>query len=487
MATPISCNMLRIKHLAATLFSLLLVQTALASPDLPQIPDRTVSVMDYGAVADGITLNTQAFEKAVSALSKQGGGHLVVPEGLYLTGPIALKDAIDLHLERGAVILLSPDKTLHLKDGSVKPGISASKRHDVSITGEGIIDGNGQWWRGVKRSKVSDVEWKYYRRMGGTVTPDGKVWYPFGLKNLPDIADDAAAQEKKRTHLVRFTDCTRVAVQGVTLQNSPKFHLVPQRCKHVTIDGVTVRCPWNAQNGDGIDLMNCQEVLIAHCLVDVGDDGICLKAGAGEKGAKDGPCRNVIIEHNTVFHAHGGFVVGSEFSGGMENITVRHNTFMGTDTGLRFKSAPERGGVTGGIRISDIVMTDIQTDAIVFQTTYADRPVGREDNQAAATENYLPEFTDIVIERITCNGALTAIRAEGTPSTIHDVLIRDSVFLFYGEDQVLSAPGLITLQDVRLVPFPCPTPHSKTPSSPQAGPEGVEQSVSNVAYSRVRP
>ena len=221
----------------------------LTEPSLPSIPSLTLTVTDFGAVGDGITDNTAAFEKALAVLSKRGGGHLCVPAGVFLTGPVVLKDRIDLHLERGAMILLNPDKTAHLLKGKVQPGISASKRSDISITGEGIIDGNGEWWRGVKRGKVSDVEWAEFRRMGGTVTDDGQIWYPFDLKSFPNIAQTALEQEKLRTHLVRFTDCERVLVQGVTLQNAPKFHLVPQRCRQVVIDGVSVRCPWNAQNG----------------------------------------------------------------------------------------------------------------------------------------------------------------------------------------------------------------------------------------------
>ena len=121
------------------------------APAKVNIPAASVSILDYGAVPDGITLNTEAFRKAVSALEKKGGGHLNVPEGIFLTGPIVLKDCMDLHLERGAVILMSPDKRDFYDGKSVKPGISASKRHDVSISGEGIIDGNGAWWRPVKR------------------------------------------------------------------------------------------------------------------------------------------------------------------------------------------------------------------------------------------------------------------------------------------------------------------------------------------------
>ena len=358
-----------------------------------------------------------------------------------------------IHLERGAVILLSPDKREFLEKGKVRPGISASKRHDVCISGEGIIDGNGAWWRAVKRSKVSDTEWKEFLKMGGTVTDDGSLWYPFGLKAFPDIADTCLEQERMRTHLVRFTDCERVCVTGVTIQNSPKFHLVPQHCTDVTIDGVTVRCPWNAQNGDGIDIMQCQRVVVTRCTVDVGDDGICLKGGAGEKSLAAGPCKDILIEYNTVFHAHGGFVIGSEFSGGMENITVRHNTFCGTDTGLRFKSAPERGGKTRNIVIHDIQMTDIRDEAIVFQTDYADRPAGFDSNQPAQTQNFLPDFSDIHISRVVCRGCATAVRASGTLATVHDITLKDCTLFYHEKAAVLDDPQMIRMDNVRFLTF----------------------------------
>ena len=170
--------------------------------------------------------------------------------------------------------------------------------------------------------------------------------------------------------------------------------------------------------------MQCQRVYIARCTVDVGDDGICLKAGAGEKGLKDGPCKDIVIEYNTVFHAHGGFVIGSEFSGGMENITVRHNTFCGTDTGLRFKSAPERGGKTSNIRIHDIVMTDIRDQAIVFETSYMDVPVGTSGKKDDV-DGFLPEFTDISISNVVCRDARIGIAAKGNAQMIHDISISD--------------------------------------------------------------
>ena len=397
---------------------------SLTEPQTPQIPDNTVSIADFGAVGDGITLNTEAFASAIKAITKLGGGHIVVPAGVWLSGPITLKDNIDLHLERNSIVLFTPDRTAYLKDGKVLPCISASKRHDISITGEGMIDGNGEWWRAVKRGKVSDTEWNDFKRMGGTEADGGKLWYPFDLNNGENIAPDYKAQEKMRTHMVRLTDCERVLIKGVTVQNSPKFHIVPTRCNHVIIDGVTVRCPWNAQNGDGIDLMYCQDVLIVNNKVDVGDDGICLKAGGGPAALKYPPVARVLIRDNTVFHAHGGFVIGSEFSAGIEDIVVCGNTFSGTDTGLRFKSAPGRGGKTARIRISDIYMSDIRDQAIVFETSYMDVPVGTSGKKDDV-DGFLPEFTDISISNVVCRDARIGIAVKGTSRMVHDISISD--------------------------------------------------------------
>ena len=137
----------------------------------------------------------------------------------------------------------------------------------------------------------------------------------------------------------------------------------------------------------------------------------------------------------------------------MENITVRHNTFCGTDTGLRFKSAPERGGKCSNIRISDIVMTDIKDEAIVFQTTYADRPAGYEDNQAAKTQNFLPEFTDIHIERLSCRGCSAAIRCKGPLQMIHGITLKDATIFYNETERDIDDPLSIKLENVRLLTF----------------------------------
>ena len=218
----------------------------------PMIPSNEINIKDVGGVGDGLTLNTEAFTKGISKLNKLGGGKLVIPEGVWLTGPISMKDNIELHLDKNALIIFSPDKKLYVNP-EAKPGdrvyacIRASKRKNIAITGEGIIDGNGEYWRPVKRNKVSDVEWNTFKNViGGVEKSNGTLFYPWDTKNPEaNIAETPEAQEKMRNDIIRFTDCENVLIEGVTVQNSPKFHVHPLNCKNVIVDGVTVRCPWN--------------------------------------------------------------------------------------------------------------------------------------------------------------------------------------------------------------------------------------------------
>lgn len=403
------------------------------------IPENTVILTDFGGVGDGVTLNTEAFRKAISALTKKGGGRLVVPQGVWLTGPIQLKDNIDLHITRNAIVLFSPDKSLFVdKDGKSSrcdAGIKASKRKNIAITGEGIVDGNGAQWRPVKRGKVSDVEWKRFKEIGGVERGNGQLWYPWDVKaGYPNIAETPEQQEKMRQDLVRLTDCENVLIKGVTFQNSPRFHVHPCNSRNVIIDGVTVRCPWNAQNGDAIDISDCHQVLIVNSVVDAGDDGLCMKSGNMKPTALVNGCEDILIQDNTVFHAHGGFVIGSESITGMKRIVVRQCQFSGTDTGLRFKSGIGRGGKTEDIFISDIVMNDITDEAIVFQCDYVDRPAGHDEKKEtkAVKLEKVPDFTDIDITRVVCRGTKTAIKAKGVEGLdcIHDIKISNSTIVY---------------------------------------------------------
>ena len=425
--------------------------TKVAQVTRPQFPANTVSITEVGGVGDGLTLNTEAFENGIKKLQKQGGGRLNVPEGIWLTGPIQLKDNIELHLERNAIILMSPDKSLFVNPKSASKcfaGIRASKRKNIAH------------WRPVKRNKVSDVEWNKYKKVIGGVEKDGgKLWYPFNaLAGYPNIADTPEKQEKMRNDLVRFESCENVLVEGVTIQNAPKFHLHPCYSKNVIIDGVTVRCPWNAQNGDAIDFSDVNVGLIVNSIVDAGDDGLCMKSGNNKPDAPANGCADILIQDNTVFHAHGGFVLGSETIQGMNRIVVRNCRFSGTDTGLRFKSGLGRGGKTSQMYIQNIVMNDIKDEAIVFQCDYLDRPAGSDPNAIPTftdeQKKVAPYFQDIHISEVVCYGAGTAIKAGGILglNNVKDIEISNSTIMYYAKDQQIDEKtAQLTLTNVKLV------------------------------------
>ena len=427
---------------------------------VPEIPENTVNITDFDGKGDAVTLNTEAFAQAINALSKKGGGHLIVPAGIWLTASIQLKDNIDLHLERNAVIYFSPDKSLFVdksgKTSRALSGIRASKRKNISITGEGIIDGNGAQWRPVKRSKVSDVEWKQLTSIGGVERADGSLWYPWDDKSgYPNIASSPEEQESMRNDVIRLTNCENIMIQGVTIQNSPKFHVHPINCRNVILDGITVRCPWNAQNGDAIDLSDCHVALIVNCTVDAGDDGLCMKSGNHKESNLVNGCEDILLQDNTVFHAHGGFVVGSENICGMKRIVVRNCRMAGTDTGLRFKSGIGRGGKTEDIYISNIVMSDISGEAVIFQCDYVNRPAGSEDatNENAKDLVNVPEFTDVHIDNVICRGAKIAISAHGIENLncVHDIEIRNSTFVYTKKStDIDTTTAQLTLTDVTL-------------------------------------
>ncbi len=423
------------------------------------IPDYTVNLTDFGGVGDGVTDNTEAFAKALKHIKKQGGGHLVVPDGIWFTGPIKLVSNLDLHLADNATILFSPNKELYvqekdsLRDGSKKcyALVRGSRIENVSITGRGTIDGQGIYWRPVKQKKVSEEQWNEFLAMGGVQKPDGNskksfIWYPFHLNkdiNVPDIAADPIAQEKMRPHLVNITDSKNILLQDVHLLNSPKFHFVPTRVQNLIVDRVNIRCPHWAQNGDAMDPGNIQVALIVNCNIACGDDGICMKGGVGQKGVDAGPQRDFLIRYDTVYHAHGGFVIGSEFCGGMQRLVVKDCYFDGTDIGCRFKSAPGRGGWCEDIYCEDIIMKNMLQSAILISSGYADRGAGVSATDSDDKNAFFPDWSNMTFRRITCVGSKQAVDIQGLKGKpVHNLLFdnvtiignRGGIKMEYAED-----------------------------------------------------
>ena len=425
---------------------------------VPDFQDLRVDITQYGAKGDGLTLCTEAVQKAIDEVSAKGGGKVVVPDGIWLIAPITLKSNVNLYLSQNAILLSTPQKKLHLDPKSPKgrclPLINANKAENIAITGKGTIDGNGAYWRPVKRGKVSDTEWNGFKAMGGEINAKGDLWLPFNLKGIENVTEKALKEEALRQDIFRISKCKKVLLQGVTIQNSPRFHVHPLECQDVILDGLTVRCPWNAQNGDAIDLSNCQRCIVVNCIVDAGDDGICMKGGTGQSGVEKGPCKDILIQDNTVYHAHGGFVIGSDVSGGMENIVVRNCRFSGTDIGLRFKSGLGRGGRTKNIYCYNIVMTDIKDDAIGFECTYIDKTATYKEgsHKSPTTNDYAPDFQDIKIENIVCRGCTNAIHSVGLEGLecVKDITIRNSYFFYTNNAVDIDGLSKISIENCKV-------------------------------------
>lgn len=421
------------------------------------IPSAKAALTDFGAKGDGRTLCTDAFRQGLESLVQKGGGTLEVPMGVWLTGPIEMLSNTALHLDQNAIIIFSPDKSLFRdpagKTSRYLPCIYANGRENIAITGNGIIDGNGANWRPVKRGKVSDDEWKTFAAIGGVERNGGQLWLPWDSKaGFPNIEATPEKQESRRNDLVRFQNCRNVLFQGCTFQNSPRFHVHPINSANVIADHITVRCPWNAQNGDGIDFGDVHTGLITGCTVNVGDDGICMKSGAAKGTLHDGGCQDILIQDNTVYHAHGGFVIGSEFISGMRDIVVRRCRFAGTDTGLRFKSALDRGGTSARVYIEDIMMTDIKSEAIVFHCDYENKPANAKSVEIAqlAGRRDIPHFQDIHISRVVCRGTGTAIAARGIEGLecVKDITLQDVTILYNKEGMKIEPTAQLTLRNV---------------------------------------
>lgn len=412
----------------------------------PVFRKDTFNIQRYGAKADGITLNTSAINQAISLANEAGGGVVLIPAGFWLTGPIVLKSNVNLHLAKGALLQFSDNRehfplvqtTWEGQDAiRCQAPISATNAQNIAITGAGLVDGAGQVWRQVKKEKLTEAQWKKLVASGGVLDEEKRTWYPsesalkgvkinkagilsagFNLNNCTEFKDFL------RPNMVSLSRCTQVLLEGITFQNSPAWTIHPLLCEHLTVRNVVVRNPWYGQNNDALDLESCRNGLVEGCSFDTGDDGICIKSGRDAEGRKRGvPTENFIIRNCTVFHGHGGFVIGSEMSGGVRNLFVSDCNFLGTDVGLRFKTARGRGGIVENIYVSDINMNNIPGEAILFDMYYmAKDPVALNGEKNVLPEmkaeplgEGTPQFRNFWIKNIVCQGAATGILIRGLP------------------------------------------------------------------------
>lgn len=451
---------------------------------IPKFKTDTLNIVDFGAVPNTEELCTKAINDAITKCSISGGGVVLIPQGLWTTGPIKLKSNVNLHTENGAFISFTSDLKQYKLIESYFEGskvircespIMGIDLENIAITGQGIFDGNGSQWRPVKIGKMTAGQWDELVKSGGVLSKDGKIWYPSKgayigneekekLPKKETIENMEPYKESLRPVMVSFVNCKKLLLDGVTFQNSPAWNVNPLMCEHLTLRNLTIRNPWYSQNGDGLDIESCRIGTVTNCRFDVGDDAICIKSGKDKEGRdRAKPTELFVITDCVVYHAHGGFTIGSEMSGGVRNIFAKNLTFNGTDCGLRFKSVRGRGGVVENIWMEDIRMNNIPTDAINFNLYYFEKALSEDKLTGEVTvdkkpiSEETPAFKNMYFKNIYVNGAAQAMKIMGIPEMpvkniqFHNMIIRSDVGIqmnyvskidFKNLDLRLDKPGI---------------------------------------------
>ncbi len=389
-----------------------------------------VDMLKAGARPDGKTLNTNLINHTITKLNSSGGGTLFFSAGIYLTGAIKLKSNITIELEAGATLLFSNnfDDYLPFVDmryegvmmKSFSPLIYAVDAENITIKGEGTLDGQGkEWWTeffrvmvDLKDNGVRDIN--KYQPMWDKAN-DTKALY------AETNADYIVTLQRRffRPPFIQPVRCKNVRIEGVKIINSPFWTVNPEFCDNVTVKGVTIINP-PSPNTDGINPESCRNVHISDCHISVGDDCITIKSGRDLQGRRMGvPCENITITNCTMLSGHGGVVIGSEMSGSVRKVTISNCVFDGTDRGIRLKSTRGRGGVVEGIRVSNIVMSNIKKEAIILDLMYSNMP---EEPVSDRT----PIFRNIHISGMTGMDVNTPVFIRGLKeSPITDITLSD--------------------------------------------------------------
>jgi polygalacturonase len=339
----------------------------------PRFPPRSCPVTAFGAAGDGSTDDTAAFRRAVQVCHARGGGHVTVPPGDYATGPIHLLSNVDLHLERGSTIRFDTDPAAYLPPVfsrwqgielmNYSPPIYAYGQHDIAVTGEGVLDGQADathWW-----------EWKAegdadFPRLEGQADAD-----------VPVAQRVAAPGLHFRPPFVQPYRCARVLIEGVTVRNSPFWHLNPVLCQSVTVRGVTVDS--SGPNTDGCDPESCDGVVITDCSFNAGDDCIAIKSGRNTDGRRvNVPCQHVLIQRSGFANGHGGVTIGSEMTGGVRAVYARdlHMDSPNLRSGHRIKTNSVRGGFVTDIHLGRITAGTIGGPMLLIDFNYGEGDTG---------------------------------------------------------------------------------------------------------------
>ncbi|TDW48026.1 polygalacturonase [Flavobacterium sp. 270] len=410
--------------------------------------DKTYNINDFGAVADGKTLNTTAFEKAIKECAANGGGKVLVPNGKYLTGPIHLESNVNLHLEDKAEILFS----LNPKDYPIvhtswegtevmnySPLIYAKNKTNVAITGKGTLNGQADktnWWIW---SGGKDYGWK--KGIPSQNDPNNReVLVEMAEKGTP-VAERVFGEGRYlRPNFIEFFECNTILIKDITVINSPFWILHPLKTNNIIIDGVTVNS--HGPNNDGCDPEYSQNILIKNCTFNTGDDCIAIKAGRDADGRRVAiPSKNIIVQNCKMIDGHGGVVIGSEISAGVNNVFVE-NCVMDSpnlDRVIRIKTNSKRGGVIEDVYVRNIEVGTVKECVLKLNMFY--------NVYGSQTGNFIPTIRNVSLENVTVkNGGKYSVWADGyKESPVENITLKNV--------KIQKVDSLYLLKNVKNVKF----------------------------------
>lgn len=366
--------------------SIAVLGAALAAVAALPASAKVCDATKYGAKPDGVTKNTKAIQAAIDDCSSAGGGTVRLAGGKFVSGPIMLKSQVTLDLAEGTTLLGSPDHAdypaiTEFRAPGTQALVSAKGAEDIAITGKGTIDGNGQsWWEEARRTHNAGVV--------------GEVQF--------------------RPRLVVLDHCKRVKIEGVTIQNSPSWQVVPYYSDHVEIRNVKILAPPHSPNTDAIDPFSSSNMVIDHVYADVGDDNIAIKSGIINSPGPDEPSRNITITDCEFLHGHG-LSIGSEIAGGANHITAERIHFKGTDQGVRIKANRDRGNQVYDVSFKDLTMEDVKNPILISE--YYPKALPEGEVEKAPITRLTPFFHDITIENVKAVGSANAGIIVGLPES----------------------------------------------------------------------
>jgi polygalacturonase len=366
--------------------------------------------------------DTAALQAAIDACAAKGGGTVHLRAGTYLSAPIVLKSNITFELDKSATLLGSPDHKdyparIEFRAPGLQSLVSATNAENVAITGEGTIDGNGEsWWQEARAQKNAGV----------------------------------LGSEHTRPRLVVFDHCKHVRVEGVTIQNSPMWQLVPYYTDDIVIRNVRVLAPAHSPNTDAVDPFSSSHVVIDHLYADVGDDNIAIKSGMINSPGPDAPSRDITITDCTFLHGHG-LSIGSEIAGGAQNIRAERIHFDGTDNGIRVKANRDRGNDVSNLVFKDIEMKGVKNALII--SAYYPKVLPPDGDAVQPITRLTPHFHDITLENVTAVDSVSAGAIVGLPEapvlavTLNNVKIQAQHGLNVGFAEVTGTGVTVTAQE----------------------------------------